>query len=139
MGIGSYDPDEEFVIGGKRPSWSIPKSDLAKQGLMACGKKFFAGQRKVGSEFEEWDRLEQKAIGATEESYLFKRWIQFCIDWAIKKNARQIDVRFASLMHFIEDNDKRIDTTARMRKQWLEERRNSIPDMDFKKIFESEE
>jgi hypothetical protein len=141
MGRSLYteDPDEEFHIGQAHPAWSIPKTELARQALTVCGKKYFAGQRKANSEFEEWDRLEQKAIGATEESYLFKRWILECIEWAKSKNRFQVDVRFVQMMHLIENNDKRIDTVSRNRNKWLTERRNTIPSMDFKKGFESEE
>lgn len=138
MSLGSYDPDEEHSTATKRPAWQNPATPLAERALNSCRRKYFRGDRKHGSEFEEWDRLEQKAFGATEESYLFKRWIENCIVWATSMNAMHTVIGFSNLLHLIENDEKRIRTTTAMRTTWLKERR-VVPGVDFKKQFEATE
>ena len=135
--VYSYDPDEDEPTT-KRPAWTIPTTTLSTKALAACRRKFFQGQRKHGGEFEQWERIESKVIGATEDAYLYKRWIENCIAWAVGMNAKTNIISFEKLMHLIENDEKRIATTASRRTQWLAERR-IVPSIDFKKEFEADE
>ena len=134
----NYDPDDEAPVT-KRPACTIPHSHLGEKALASCRRKYFKGQSKQTSyDYQQWNRIEQKAIGATEDSYLYKRWIENCIAWAVGMNAKTNIISFEKLLHLIENDEKRIDTTTRMRRQWLEERR-IVPGIDFKKEFEADE
>ena len=138
MSLGSYDPDAERSTADRRPAWQSPKTALSEKALASCRRKYFRGDRKHGSEFEQWDRLEQKAIGATEDAYLYKRWIENCIAWAVGMNALQTIISFEKLLHLIENDEKRTITTTAMRTTWLKQRRE-LPNVGFQKSFEENE
>lgn len=93
MPIGSYDPDYDGG-GVGHPPWQTPKTELAREALSACGRKYFRGTSKASSDFRIWDRLEDRASGASDESYLFRCWIEHCIKWAKSKNVAKTIIPF---------------------------------------------
>lgn len=134
MSLGHYDPDWEEMGKPKRPGWATPKTELAIMALSACGRKYFRGQTKHTSEFAVWDAEEEKAFGATDESYLHKAWIINCIEWARKQNGKEIVIKFEALLHLIQNRDKMIDWKAKNRNQVLSERGQAVI-KDFKRKY----
>jgi hypothetical protein len=129
--VGIYDPDEEFDVAPVRPAWSIPKTPLEIEALRVCGRKYFLGKTKHDSEYAKFREHEDKALGSTDESYLYKKWIQNEIDWAAGINARQIKISFSLLLRMFDNAEKRTDWITRNRKRLLEERKTMLPDIDF--------
>jgi hypothetical protein len=134
MSLGGYDPDGEAFGAAKHPAWSIPKSDLAKRALAACGRKYFHGHTKHDSEFERFDAHEQRALGANDDSYLYRKWIENGIQWAETTNVKGIEIAFPTVLLFLDNNERRIDWIARNKKRLLEERKNSVPTIGVSKV-----
>ena len=126
MSLGSYDPDWANGGGSGRPGWATPKTDLARRALAACGRKYFKGQTKHNSEFAEWDLEEQRALGATPESYIHKAWLMNLIEWAERSNTTQITIKFGSLRHAIQNQERMIDWKASNREKVLSERGKNL-------------
>ena len=118
--ISLYDPDEETTP--VRPAWQTPKTPLEKRALAACRRKYFQGTTKHTSDYAKFSMLEEWALGATEDAYLQKRWLEFCIEWAEKKNAMGGFISFSALLNFMGNHDAREDWITKNRTRVLEER-----------------
>lgn len=133
MGIGYYDPDGSN-FQGKRPAWATPKTQLAKDALAACGRKYFHGNTKHDSEYERFNVQETRAMGANNECYLYKKWIESCVEWAKSKNIQGLAITFPALLNLLENDERRNDWHAQNRTRLIEERKNNIPTEGIAKV-----
>ena len=120
--LGSFDPDYETIP--KRPAWQTPKTPLEQRALASCHRKYFKGTTKHTSDWADFHALEDMTIGAGEEDYLVKRWLENCIEWAEKKNATGFVISFSALLHLMQNIDNRNDWITKNRTRVLEERAN---------------
>ena len=126
--VGSYDPDEEETNIVKRPSWSIPKTDLAKDALSSCGRKFF----KDKPEYMRWKNLEGKTFGLTDEDYMFKKWIEKQTKYfSGTLNARAVVASFDRLISACENTEKCVDWITKNTPRLIAERKTAgIEDLE---------
>lgn len=127
MPVGYYDPDWSSGGGQKRPSWATPKTKLAQDALAICGRKYFHGQTKHLSEFSDWDKIEQRTMGADEDSFLYKMWVMSCMEWAKKMNIKGIVITFGTVLKMINNDENKIDFIAKNKERLLKERKQSVP------------
>lgn len=129
--MGYYDPDLVTNSGGqKRPAWSIPtEGSLADEAMKTCPpKKYFAGtSKRTSDEYKKWDKIQQMAMGADDESYMFKMWVYECFRWPKSQNIRGTHVSFGMLTGSILDDNRRTEWIARNRVKVLAGRKNNVP------------
>lgn len=134
MSLSSFDPDTEFDTAAKRPAWSQPKTPLSEKALAACGRKYFLGQRKSNSDFALWNPIEERALGADDESWLYRKYVEFWIEWAKGKNGRGIVISFLQLIRIIQNKEREVQWLSENRKKVLEDRKNTLPEIDLTKL-----
>ena len=118
--VYSDSPYDDDYLSRDRPKWTIPKTDLAKQALCACGRKYY----KSRSERSHWLKIEKAMVPLTVgvTSTYPTEWVENCIAWAEKKNREYrkerpgrlgVAILFPQLLSLIENNGQKLDFVSK--------------------------
>jgi len=120
--IGLFDPDEDDANPRVRPGWSKPKTELQRSALASCNRRWF----KSSGERREWNALEQKALGGTQESIMHQEWIKHNIQLCVTANSRRPERSFTILIKMIQNEDRKVDWIVANRDKVLAARSTAI-------------
>lgn len=108
------DPFEEETNESGKPKWAIPRSELAKRALRACGAKYYPDKQARSSWLEIEKAILPISTGIT--SIYPTEWVEEIIAWAEKANAAYrkqysrygVRVTFPSLLKAIRNEERKL-------------------------------
>ena len=122
------DEKQEKVYAWMKPNDHRPTDVLL---LVACGRTRM--RFKSQTERNRWKALQEKALGADDDSVMFDAWIKHNIDLAKKVNQseRRIVRTVPWVCSAIENQERQVDWVAANRERILQERAKVVEEQFF--------
>ncbi len=115
MGVGFCDPDADERGETSRPKRPVHVTELQEAALRATRHVSRTGATTYFSSKEHVKRfkaLEEKARGAGDEGFLFKKWMEYNIRYVATINEKTMVIGMGNLLKRMENEDRRIDWMA---------------------------
>lgn len=130
--VGSYDPDADDRVTGLQKARPKGKTDLQRSALLATGHRTQQGEAGLFGSNDQKKRfraIEDRALGADEESRMIAAWMRHNIKLAADANKFMTIRSMWWLLAAMENEDRMIDWISANRQRVLKEEHEFVKDM----------